>query len=646
VTAPRLGHARGPTADRAAHVEAELAAHEPQLVALLRQELPGAMGVVAHRLASAALREGIVTAKGARVRLPAPTGTLPVRRHGFGRVEPVGPVPGDPVELLDALVGAAPPGVREELRDAAVNLALALARNPSAAARRPAHLPAAGMAAHGGRPAPPPGTAEGSPAHGAPPLPPGVAAGGPAHGGGPAGPGIAAAGSAGPGWSTVEAWGDADEQALALERLATEGHNLHPCGRTRLGWRVDDVLAHDLESPVTSVGFLAVRLDLHVGDELARELLTEDELAAAARAAGIDPSRYAVTPVHPWQRRHVLRGRYRDLAAQGAIVPLDAELPALVTSAVRTLLVPGTGRYVKLSLDIQITSTRRTISVASTRNGPLLSRLLPDLVADDRVLLMPEAAGSAVAVPGDPRRQRDLAAIIRGGLSGRLRPGEVPVPGSALPARHPATGRTVVASLVDQFAQTRGMVTGAALGFVTEYARLLLGPVLTLATRHGIGLEAHLQNCIPTFVDGVPHRLAIRDLAGMRVHAPRLAASVPGGFTLWPGSVTITDNVEVMRAKFAYTALQAHLGEVILRLVDSHGLDEARAWVAVRSIVDEVADELARLPGLAQRALDDHAFLTAPMVPHKALLTMRLRAAAGDTSDHHVPVPNALWRAA
>jgi len=30
----------------------------------------------------------------------------------------------------------------------------------------------------------------------------------------------------------------ADEQTVFFERLATEGHNLHPCGRTRLGWTV------------------------------------------------------------------------------------------------------------------------------------------------------------------------------------------------------------------------------------------------------------------------------------------------------------------------------------------------------------------------------------------------------------------------
>ena len=63
-----------------------------------------------------------------------------------------------------------------------------------------------------------------------------------------------------------------------------------------------------------------------------------------------------------------------------------------------------------------------------------------------------------------------------------------------------------------------------ALGWLEAYARLLLPPVLGLATRHGIGLEAHLQNCVPTFVEGRPHRLALRDLAGMRLYPGRLEA--------------------------------------------------------------------------------------------------------------------------
>jgi siderophore synthetase component len=128
----------------------------------------------------------------------------------------------------------------------------------------------------------------------------------------------------------------------------------------------------------------------------------------------------------------------------------------------------------------------------------------------------------------------------------------------------------------------------------------------------------------------------------MRIHAPRAARWLRD--PLWPGSVILTTDVDVMRAKVGYTALQAHLGEIILRLGQSHGLDEARAWAAVRSIVDEVYDDLASVPGLRTRAREDHAFLTGPVVPHKALLRMRLRAAPGTGGDHYVGVANALGR--
>jgi siderophore synthetase component len=178
----------------------------------------------------------------------------------------------------------------------------------------------------------------------------------------------------------------------------------------------------------------------------------------------------------------------------------------------------------------------------------------------------------------------------------------------------------------------------AALGFITEYARLLLPPVLGLATRHGIGLEAHLQNCVPTFVGGVPHRLGVRDLAGMRVYPGRLSH----GLTLWPGSVIVASNVETMLSKVAYTALQANVGELVVRLVESHDLDEDAAWRAVRAVVDETYDDLRREPALAALAATDHAFLTAPTVPHKALLSMRLAAARGQGGDLYVPVENPL----
>lgn len=408
---------------------------------------------------------------------------------------------------------------------------------------------------------------------------------------------------------------DPDVLAAGYERLATEGHNLHPCARTRLGWTVADVLAHDLEAGRTTVEFVGIRRDRLVGSDLGTHLGLPGATAT-----------HAAQPVHAWQLGHLRRTR-ADLFAAGVLTDLPvAPLPATPTAALRTLHVPGHG-YLKLSLDIQVTSTRRTISVASSRNGPVLSTLLTDLLAGEDVLLLAETGGAACA-----DAPRDATAIVRTGLAGALAPGETAVPATALTVTPPGGSASVVLGLMRRD-------HGGALPFVAAYARVLLPPLLRLATRHGIGLEAHLQNCLPVFRAGRPVRMVLRDVAGLRVHLPRLAAR-GHRLDLWPGSVVGTDDPAVMLAKLGYTALQAHLGELVRHLADHAALDEAAAWRAVRAVIDEVYDDLRRDPAVAADAATDHAFWTAPRMPHKALVRMRL---AG-TGDLYVDVPNPLHR--
>ncbi|MCA2214936.1 IucA/IucC family protein [Jidongwangia harbinensis] len=542
--------ATGRLAVAAAHTEAALAVHAPDLVDGFTAALPVAADTVGRRLRGALVREDIGDARARH----AGRG----RRHAFDRVEFATAAADDPVDLLGSLDA---PGFAAELRNAVVNLAVALARGTGAA--RPPD--------------------------------------------------------------------DPDAAAVAAERLAPAGHNLHPCGRTRLGWDTVDVLAHDLEAGHTRIGLIAVRDDGHLGDDVGAAL------AAAWPGLPDAPPGYRLQPVHAWQRDVVLPARYGGLLRDGALRILDDEIDAAPTAALRTLLLPpgpdGRRRYLKLSLDIQVTSTRRSISVASTRNGPALSALLHRMAGADpdghRLVLLAETAGAAVPAGSG----RDMSAIVRDGLAGHLAGAERAVPGGALPAVDPATGRTVLAGLVAGYAAARGRRddAGTARAWLDDYSRLLLPPLLRLATR-GMALEAHLQNCLPTFLAGTPHRLVVRDFAGLRLHPGRLAAD---GHTiaLWPGSVVGTGDERVLRAKIGYTALQAHLGELVIRLGESHGLDEDAAWRTVRAVVDET---YAALPGPAARA--DHAAFTAPRVPHKALVRMRL----GGAGDAYLPVRNPL----
>lgn len=468
------------------------------------------------------------------------------------------------------------------------------------------------------------------------------------------------------------ATGEATEDVIVFfERLNTEGHNLHPCGRGRLGMQPTDLLRHDLESETaTDLILVAIRQECiestpdqhgrNVGELLRAEYPQLDSAVREHfRTDQLDLAGYVFLPVHPWQLEQVICPLLAQEIADGTVVPVPtARLAGVPTSSVRTLLTersPGGRRLlVKTALDTLIGSTRRSISAHTTNNGPVYSRLLrriidrePALI--DRIVLLDELAGASYrpkAQDPDPdRRSRALSALVRRDLSADLRPEELPVPGCALPARAPVTDSSLLIELVTQYALTRGEADlgAAGLRFAEEYAALLLPVAVILMTKYGIAVEAHLQNCIFTFVDAVPTRLVLRDWGGMRIYPPRLRRH---GLQLdpRPGAVTVTDDVQVMRAKVLYTVLSNHLGEVVAHLVTRCGIDPEKAWQRIRMVLECQLTSLAADPALHEDVAADRAVLFGSTLPIKAFVRMRLDPAGGDQyAQVHNPLHEARW---
>ncbi|WP_051326120.1 IucA/IucC family protein [Glycomyces tenuis] len=381
---------------------------------------------------------------------------------------------------------------------------------------------------------------------------------------------------------------DADGTARLLETLATDGHQLHPCARTRLGWGPSDFARFDVETPRP----VPVRLLADPTGLLAR---SGGDFRDHAMLAGLDlPD--PVVPVHPWQLEHRILPAHRDLFATGRLRLLDQTVLAWPTAAVRTVCGAGRPGHLKLALGIHITSTRRDISPATARLAPALTGALARLVgADERHAIAADQAGAWL--PGS----RDLTAIARAPLAEAAPPGTVVVPASALCTASPVTG----ASLAAEYAHW----AGGAEAWIRSYASLVVPPVLRLASEAGIGLEAHLQNSLIAFAGPEPVRLITRDLGGVRLHPPAL----PFAIDLPPDSpVRAAGHGEVI-AKVAYTLFQNQLAAIVQALARDCGLDAARFWA-------DLADLVAGLdlpPGDRDRYL-------AERMPTKALLTMRL----------------------
>ncbi|WP_030156113.1 IucA/IucC family protein [Glycomyces sp. NRRL B-16210] len=379
---------------------------------------------------------------------------------------------------------------------------------------------------------------------------------------------------------------DPDTTARRLETLATEGHQLHPCARTRLGWTRTDLERYDLETPRP----VRVRLIADPGGVLAR---SGTDLRDHPMLVGLDLP-HPVLPAHPWQLEHRILPAYGDLFATGRLRLLEATVPAWPTAAIRTLAGHTAPGFLKLALGIQITSTRRDISPATAALGPYLSAALRAAGDDSGHRIVADIAGAWL--PGS----RELTALAREPLAAHTPSGAVCVPATALAATSPVTGVSLAAEYADWH--------GDAAAWLRAYAIAFTGPVLAKA-RDGIGLEAHLQNSLVAMRGTEPVAPVTRDLGGARIHVP----SVPFALDLPPDSPVNAAGLDQVRSKVAYTLFQNHFAALAAVLERDLGLDTAAFWA-------DLADHIA---GLDLPAADVDAYL-APRQPTKALLTMRL----------------------
>ncbi len=450
------------------------------------------------------------------------------------------------------------------------------------------------------------------------------------------------------------------DPSLFFERLCVEGHNLHPGAKTRMGMAHGDVFRHAAEfDGEANLRIVGVRRDMAEcasldGRDPGAVLFgcvpgLRGEVEAYFEGRGLSFEEYMFVPAHPWQAENVVGRLYEAEIEAGVVVAVPGlRVPADATGSLRTVAVRGVDLHVKASVSSQMTSTTRSISPNTAINAPEFSRVLREIMAREPRIAstfvpVREISGAAFAPEAADAdfdaKSRSLSAVLREGLMRHVRPGESAVPGFALYAESPASGKTVLEELVGEYGEAmRTPPPSAAVHFVREYAELVLPGFLTLMGVYGVGLEGHLQNCVPLFEGGRPVRLLVRDWGGSRVHPGRLrSAGVEARFA--PGSVTVADGVDDVRRKVFHAVFGNHLGEVTLRASKSFRVPERDLWREVRHVCEDVFDTLAARPGLAARVASDRAALLAPNVHHKALVTMRLEPEKGDL---HVKVPNPL----
>ncbi|OEJ34884.1 IucA/IucC family protein [Streptomyces subrutilus] len=394
---------------------------------------------------------------------------------------------------------------------------------------------------------------------------------------------------------------------LLSEQSLMMGHPHHPAPKARGG------------APAAS--WLPYAPEAHVSFPLAFLGLREDQAAeegGPAAAAAIDsladtlggprpPAGYRLLPAHPWQLDLVgSRPPVREAFADGRLLRLgESRLPAWPTASIRTLYVPGPADlFVKFSLDVRITNDVRRL----WRHDLLKLRRTDAAVEAGFAALRRAGSGAAWLADRGYRTAgfafEELAVLVRDGFGARggqahAAPGATPLLAAALAEGYPGSP---LDSTADPAAWWRA------------YLRQVVPPVLELFARHGIVLEAHLQNTvIAVDAAGMPVQALFRDAEGVK-----LPADVERG-AAWQ--------------RLVYCLVVNHLAEIAGALGERHPDISALVWPAVR-------EEFLRYD--AERGLPEIAeLLAAPDLPAKTNLLLRWTRADGADA-RYLPLPNPL----
>ncbi|MEU9252997.1 IucA/IucC family protein [Streptomyces sp. NPDC048270] len=394
---------------------------------------------------------------------------------------------------------------------------------------------------------------------------------------------------------------------LLSEQSLLMGHPHHPAPKARGGAPAASWLPYAPEAHARfPLAFLGLREDQAAEEGGAAAAAAVDSLADALGGPR-PPAGYRLLPAHPWQLDLVgSRPAVREAFADGRLLRLgESRLPAWPTASIRTLYVPGAADlFVKFSLDVRITNDVRRL----WRHDLLKLRRTDAAVEAGFAALRRAGAGAAWLADRGYRTAdfafEELAVLVRDGFGARGGPA------------HTAPGATplLAAALAEGFAGSPLERTADPAAWWRAYLRQVVPPVLELFARHGVVLEAHLQNTvIAVDAAGLPVQALFRDAEGVK-----LLSDLERG-AAWQ--------------RLVYCLVVNHLAEIAGALGERHPDISALVWPAVR-------EEFLRYD--AERGLPEIAeLLTAPALPAKTNLLLRWTRADGADA-RYLPLPNPL----
>lgn len=468
---------------------------------------------------------------------------------------------------------------------------------------------------------------------------------------------------------------NSEDSYLRSEQAVIEGHPLHPGAKLRKGLNALQTFLYSSEfnqpiklkivlihSKLGRTMSLSKDYDTTV-HQLFPELIKQLENEFTPKFNFND---YHIMIVHPWQLDDVLHSDYQAEVDKELIIEAKHTLDYYAGLSFRTLVpkYPAMSPHIKLSTNVHITGEIRTLSEQTTHNGPLMTRILNDILEKDVIFKSYDASTIIDEVAGihfynvqdeadyQTERSEQLGTLFRKNIYQMIPQEVTPMIPSSLVATYPFNNESPIVTLIKryQLAASLSDFESSAKSWIETYSKALLGLVIPLVTKYGIALEAHLQNAIATFrKDGLLDTMYIRDFEGLRIDKAQLNEMGYSTSHFHEKSRILTDSKTSVFNKAFYSTVQNHLGELILTISKASNDSnlERHMWYIVRDVLDNIFDQLVLSTHKSNQVNENRIneikdTMFAPFIDYKCVTTMRLE----DEAHHYtyIKVNNPLYR--
>ncbi|WDD99769.1 IucA/IucC family protein [Thalassomonas actiniarum] len=399
------------------------------------------------------------------------------------------------------------------------------------------------------------------------------------------------------------------EDFIAAEQGMVLGHPFHVTSKASIGFSQDDMKRYSPELGVSfKLHYFAVCPGRLRASDIGEDLTALSDKEAQQQAQQLltaDHKHYTLLPCHPWQANYLLDNQQVQQALADESMISLGPLGQVVwpTSSVRTVWLPENKIFLKLALDVRLTNFVRNNpdeQVMRAIDASRLIRKIPAELSDNRLLLLPELASQTLHFEQAPELSASFASIYRAGLD-ETSLGQTRILGSLVEENLDGEDLPLW-QYIKQAAELAD--TPLSSDFIEHwwqaYIQASLLPALSLYANTGISLEAHLQNSLMRFEQGMPVQLVVRDMEGVSISRNSVLADacpqVSANSSVWY-------TPEQTWFRFKYYMVVNHIAHVIAAIARVSLVSESRLWLVTRQCL--AAEEMTPATRIwAQRLLE------------------------------------------